>query len=91
MIKVADFGLSESIDTTKDYFRQDQDNAIKLPIKWLAPESINDGVFSEKSDVVIMYIFGSSPPGSHLKGGFIYGSHRPDCLEKVLVAPATRK
>ena len=52
VIKVADFGLSESIDTTKNYFRQDQDNAIKLPIKWLAPESINDGVFSEKSDVV---------------------------------------
>ncbi len=52
VIKVADFGLSESIETTKDYFRQDQDNAIKLPIKWLAPESINDGVFSEKSDVV---------------------------------------
>ncbi len=55
VIKVADFGLSESIDTTKDYFRQDQDNAIKLPIKWLAPESINDGVFSEKSDVVRAY------------------------------------
>ena len=52
MIKVADFGLSESIDISKDYFRQDQDNAIKLPIKWLAPESIHDGVFSEKSDVV---------------------------------------
>ena len=52
MIKVADFGLSESIDASKDYFRQDQDSAIKLPIKWLAPESINDGVFSEKTDVV---------------------------------------
>lgn len=52
MIKVADFGLSESIDTTKEYFRQDQEGIVKLPIKWLAPESINDGVFSEKSDVV---------------------------------------
>ncbi len=52
MIKVADFGLSESMDTTKEYFRQNQDNTVKLPIKWLAIESINDGVFSEKSDVV---------------------------------------
>ncbi len=52
VIKVADFGLAQSLDTSKEYFRQDNDSAIKLPIKWLAPESINDGVFSEKSDVV---------------------------------------
>ena len=52
MIKVADFGLAESIDPTKEYFRQNQDIIIKLPVKWLALESINDGVFSEKSDVV---------------------------------------
>ena len=52
VIKVADFGLAESLDSSKDYFRQDKDNLIKLPIKWLALESIHDGVFSEKSDVV---------------------------------------
>ena len=52
MIKVADFGLSESIDSSKDYFRQDQDNTIKLPVKWMAPESMLDGIFSEKTDVV---------------------------------------
>ena len=57
VIKVADFGLAESMDTTKEYFRQDKDNAIKLPIKWLALESINDGVFSEKSDVVNTYYY----------------------------------
>ena len=49
-IKVADFGLSESME--KEYFRQDQASGIKLPLKWMAPESMEYGVFSEKSDVV---------------------------------------
>ena len=52
VVKVADFGLSERIGTSKQYFRQDQEIIVKLPIKWLATESINEGVFSEKSDVV---------------------------------------
>ena len=52
VIKVADFGLAESMDTTKEYFRQDQESTVKLPVKWLAPESMLDGIFSEKTDVV---------------------------------------
>jgi len=52
VIKVADFGLSEKMNTSKEYFRQNKEEDVKLPIKWLAPECISDNVFSEKSDVV---------------------------------------
>jgi serine/threonine protein kinase len=55
IIKIADFGLSETLDTTKDYFRQGQDANVKLPLKWMAPESMNDGVFSENSDAVSVF------------------------------------
>ena len=37
---------------TKEYFREDKSSHIKLPLRWLAPESMDDYVFSEKSDVV---------------------------------------
>ena len=56
VIKAADFGLSESIGS-KEYFRQDKSSVIKLPIKWLAPESMEDYVFSEKSDVVSQLMY----------------------------------
>ena len=51
MIKVADFGLSESL-YSKTYFRQQKGQAVRLPVKWLALEALTEGVFSEKSDVV---------------------------------------
>ena len=51
VIKVADFGLSVNTDN-KDYYRITSDMGIKLPLKWMAPESLTDYVFSEVSDVV---------------------------------------
>lgn len=54
MIKISDFGLSEDV-YTYNYFRQGDLGAgdvVKLPVKWMAPESLTDNHFSEKSDVV---------------------------------------
>lgn len=54
IIKVADFGLTKGI-YEKQYFRQDKYECVKLPIKWMAIECIEDGVYTEKSDVVSVY------------------------------------
>ena len=51
VIKVADFGFSEKL-YTKVYVRMIVDGTVRLPVKWMSPESIKYGVFSEKSDVV---------------------------------------
>ena len=51
IIKVSDFGLSKCL-YEKMYFRQDESDEVKLPTKWMAIESIDDGIFSEKTDVV---------------------------------------
>ena len=50
-LKVSDFGLGEDVYTT-GYFWQRKSVHAKLPYKWMSPESLEDGVFSEKSDVV---------------------------------------
>ena len=49
---MADFGISESLDPAQTFFHQDKTGDIKLPVKWLAIESLADGIYSEKSDVV---------------------------------------
>ena len=54
LIKITDFGLSEDV-FERNYFRQgSSEEIVKLPVKWMAPESLSDGHFSEKSDVVCL-------------------------------------
>ena len=52
-IKVSNFGLSEDVQK-KNYFRLDSCSGVELHTKWMAPESLKDGHFSEKSDVVMV-------------------------------------
>ena len=55
IIKVADFGLAEDMYSS-EYFRQDKSGCkVKLPFKWMPPESMQEGLFSQKSDVVSLY------------------------------------
>ena len=55
VIKVADFGLSEDI-YCRNYFKQGQVSeegaTVKLPVRWMALESLLDSIFTEKTDVV---------------------------------------
>ena len=52
VIKVADFGLSVAIAEDKNYFKPIGGAEEKLPVKWMAPESLQMRRFSEMSDVV---------------------------------------
>ena len=55
MIRVADFGLTEDMYSTKNY-RHDKsegsNNEERLPIRWMAPESIENNLYNESTDVV---------------------------------------
>ncbi len=49
-VKVADFGLSRDI-YERDYYSSD-DRKAKLPVKWMALESLEKGIYNNKTDVV---------------------------------------
>ena len=49
-VKVADFGLSRDL-FTRDYYRAD-DYKRPLPVRWMAPECLQQGFFTTASDVV---------------------------------------
>ena len=49
---MADFGLSVDIYSANYYRQGKEQEEMKLPIRWMAVESIMDGIYTEKSDVV---------------------------------------
>ena len=46
VIKVADFGLSEEIYSSTYYRQKKSDTAVKLPVRWMPPESNADWMFT---------------------------------------------
>lgn len=50
IVKVADFGLSRDI-YERDYYSSDNKKS-KLPVKWMALESLENGTYNTKTDVV---------------------------------------
>ncbi|XP_035258018.1 hepatocyte growth factor receptor-like [Anguilla anguilla] len=49
-VKVADFGLARDV-YDKEYYSIHNKNAVKLPVKWMALESLQTHKFTPKSDV----------------------------------------
>ncbi len=48
-MKVGDFGLARDVYTT-DYYRAHQ--GARIPVKWMAPETLADAISNIKTDVV---------------------------------------
>ena len=67
-MKISDFGLSKVLSQTQTEWVMD--SAESLPMRWLAPESLNNGIFTSSSDVWSfavtlweMFTFGEVPWG----------------------------
>lgn len=85
--KISDFGLSRAVGAGSDYYQAQQGG--RWPVKWYAPESINYGTFSQKSDVWSygvtlweMFTFGELPYGEMTGAEVIALLERGQRLEK---------
>lgn len=48
LVKIGDFGLARDI-YRNDYYRKEGEGL--LPVRWMSPESLVDGVFTSQSDI----------------------------------------
>ena len=54
VVKVADFGLARDV-YDKEYYSVHNKSGVKLPVKWMALESLQTHKFTSKSDVVMTF------------------------------------
>ena len=52
VVRVCDFGLARDVYSHL-YYRANKHS--QIPVKWSAPEVLNDGLYTEKSDVVSFF------------------------------------
>jgi len=53
-VKIADFGMSRDV-YSQDYYQMGDMNK-PLPMKWMAVESLKEGKYTSKSDVVRFHL-----------------------------------
>ena len=55
VVKVADFGLAEDMYGTNYYRHSSSDGGERVPIRWMAPESLDTNIYNEATDVVSIH------------------------------------
>ncbi|CAC5423210.1 Tyrosine-protein kinase Mer,Tyrosine-protein kinase HTK16,Tyrosine-protein kinase isoform SRK4,Fibroblast growth factor receptor 2,Epidermal growth factor receptor,Proto-oncogene tyrosine-protein kinase ROS,NT-3 growth factor receptor,Fibroblast growth factor receptor 1,Protein sevenless,Tyrosine-protein kinase FRK,Insulin receptor,Putative insulin-like peptide receptor,Putative molluscan insulin-related peptide(s) receptor,Insulin-like growth factor 1 receptor,Insulin receptor-related protein,Fibroblast g len=53
VVKIGDFGLARDIYKS-DYYRKEGEGL--LPVRWMSPESLVDGIFTTQSDIWYVYV-----------------------------------
>lgn len=80
VVKIGDFGLARDI-YKNDYYRKEGEGL--LPVRWMSPESLVDGVFTTQSDIwwvssYISFIGCNNVALSQLFFFFLENSHSAD-------------
>lgn len=68
-LKISDFGMARKLQPGKDYYVMKK--RCRLPVKWMAPESLRNFLFSTRSDI---WSFGILLWELQTLGGNPYGS-----------------